>query len=130
MEATRPGKHVKDLLKAYPSEVQDLALQARRLVLESIPKAEETVDSSAGVIGYGFGSGYSGTICTLILSKSGVKLGIVRGAEILDPHRLLEGSGKVHRYVQLRKSADLERPGLKPLLKAALAAWKERVRDG
>jgi hypothetical protein len=38
----------------------------------------------------------------------------------------MKGSGKVHRHVELRTIADLKRPGLKSLLKAALAAWQER----
>jgi hypothetical protein len=38
----------------------------------------------------------------------------------------MQGSGKVHRHVQLRTNNDLKQPGLKPLLEAALAAWKKR----
>ena len=34
--------------------------------------------------------------------------------------QLMQGSGKVHRHVQLRTNNDLKQPGLKPLLKAAL----------
>jgi hypothetical protein len=67
-----------------------------------------------------------GMVCTLILSKSGVKLGLVRGVELADPKGLLEGSGKVHKYVQLRKASDLNRPGVKGLVKAAHAAWQQR----
>ena len=66
-------------------------------------------------------------MCTLIPSRAGVKLGIVRGAELDDPRGLLAGSGKVHRHVAaLRSPADLKRPGVRPLLKAALAAWRRR----
>ena len=44
-------------------------------------------------------AGLSGNVCTLILSKSGVKLGLVHGSELADPNGLLEGSGKVHRNI-------------------------------
>jgi hypothetical protein len=54
-----------------------------------------------------------------------VKLGIVRGTALPDPHGLMEGTGKVHRYVVLVKLADLKRPGLKQLLKTAFAAWRD-----
>jgi hypothetical protein len=60
------------------------------------------------------------------LSKNGIKLGIAHGTELPDPKQLMQGSGKVHRHVQLRTKNDLKQPGLKPLLKAALAAWKKR----
>ncbi len=65
-------------------------------------------------------------MCTLILSRTGIKLGIVRGSELPDPKQLMKSSGKVHRHVELRTVADLRRAGLKPLLKAALAAWQAR----
>jgi len=115
-----------DLLAAYPSNVRSLALAARKLILELLPEAEETVDQSAAVVGYGYGPGYKGTICTLILSKTGVKLGLARGAELADPKGLLEGAGKVHRYVRIETPSDLSKPGLKALVKAAVAAWKKR----
>jgi hypothetical protein len=47
-------------------------------------------------------------VCTLILSKSGVKLGLVGGAALSDPYGLLAGTGKVHRHVQLRAPEDLK----------------------
>jgi hypothetical protein len=117
------------LLESYPPEIRELVLGTRGLILDCIPGADETVDAKDRVIGYGFGAGYAGVICTIILSKTGAKLGLVRGAELPDPKRLLEGSGRVHRYVQIRSVADLEKPGLRPLLKASHTAWKRR-REG
>lgn len=123
MTATRT---VEKLLGAYPSDVQELAAGARQLIRQLLPEVEEGADPSAPVVGYSYGPGYSGMVCTLILSKSGVKLGLVRGAELADPRGLLEGSGKVHRYVQLRVPADLRKAGLSQLIKAAYTAWQRR----
>ena len=67
-------------------------------------------------------------MCTLILSQTGVKLGIPYGAAMPDPNALMRGAGKVHRHVVLQTPADLKQPGLKALIKAALAAWKERTK--
>src|SRR5262249_32979589 len=78
------------------------------------------------LLGYGYGPGYKGLLCTLLLSKNGIKLGISHGSELPDPKQLMQGSGKAHRHVQLRTKNDLKQPGLKLLLKAALAAWKKR----
>jgi hypothetical protein len=125
-QANEKTRSVEELLKSYPSDVQALAGKARRLLLNLLPGADERADSSAPVLGYSYGPGYRGMVCTLILSKSGVKLGLVRGAELTDPRGLLEGSGKVHKYVQLRKASDLNRPGVKGLVKAAHAAWQQR----
>ena len=125
MQASRSPEQ---LLKSYSSDVQALADKARRLLLKLLPGAEESVDSSAPVMSYGYGPGYRGMICTLILSKSGVKMGFVRGAELADPSGLLEGSGKKHKYIQLNNASDLNRPGVKRLIKVAHAAWKQRNR--
>lgn len=86
------------------------------------------MDGTAPVIGFGYGLGYKGMVCTLLLSKSGVKLGLARGSELADPHGLLEGKGKVHRYVRLRNIADLHKKPIRELVKAAHKAWKARSR--
>ena len=117
---------VESFLAAYPPRVREVARAARRLLKQVLPRAAETLDETARNIGYGYGPGYAGLVCTLIPSRAGVKLGIVRGAELDDPRGLLEGSGKVHRHVALRSLADLKRPGVRPLLRAALAAWRRR----
>jgi hypothetical protein len=118
------------LLESYPAAVRVLARRTRALVLSVIPGAEETVDARARVIGYGFGSGYAGVVCTIIVSRTGVKLGIVRGAELPDPLKLLRGSGKVHRHVPIEDAADLAKPGVGSLLEAGFAAWKRRTEEG
>ena len=112
------------LLAKYPDAVRALAAGTRDLVLELLPGARETVDASARVVGYGYGAGYKGTVCAIILSKSGVKLGLARGAELRDPKGLLEGRGKVHRHIAFESTADLHRAGVKPLIRAAAAGQK------
>ena len=84
------------------------------------------VDQADRVLGYGFGPTYKDLICTIILSKGEVKLGIVGSATLPDPNGLLEGTGKRHRYVVIAEPSDLKKPGLKSLLKAAVTAWKQK----
>ena len=117
------------LLGKYPSGVQEIALNARRMIFANLPNIVETVDSKANVVGYGFGTGYADMICTIILSKTGVKLGLVGGASLPDPERLLEGSGKVHRYVTFAKPADVSKAGVKSLLASGVAVWKKKSRS-
>lgn len=116
------------LLQAYPADVQALAQEARRLIRRLLPDSAEGVDSSAPLISYSYGPGYRGAVCTLILSKSGVKLGLVRGTELDDPRGLLQGSGKVHRYIQLHAPGDLRQAGVSQLIKAAHTACRNRMK--
>jgi hypothetical protein len=122
----KASRSADDLLMAYSPGVQSLAKKARRLVRKVLPGAKETVDASAPLLSYGYGAGYRGMVCTLILNKTGVKLGLVRGAELPDPTGLLEGSGRVHRYIRVEAASDLERRGVRPLLTAAREAWRKR----
>src|SRR6266436_2676609 len=73
----KASRTVEKLLESYPAVVQTLASTARKTLRNWLPGVEEEADSSAPVIGYGYGLGYRGIVCTLILSKSGVKLGLV-----------------------------------------------------
>jgi hypothetical protein len=120
--------HIDAFLSTYPEQVQATASAARRLLKDMLPGVAETVDESAKLLGYSYGPGYKGVLFTLIMSQTGVKLGIFRGSELPDPKHLMAGAGKVHRHVQLRSAADIKQPGLKPLLKAALSAWRKRNR--
>jgi hypothetical protein len=120
------GQHVDAFLAAYPEQVREVASAARLLLRGALPGIAETVDGSAKLIGYSYGPGYKGVVCTLIMSQSGVKLGIFRGSELPDPKHLMTGAGKVHRHVQLSSVDDLKQSGLKQLLKDALGAWRRR----
>ena len=117
-------REIDEFLDLYPVGVKETALAAREFVIRAVPKATETLDRSAKLIGYGYGPGYKDTICTLILSQRGVKLGVVRGASLPDPDGLLKGSGKVHRHVELRLPDQVRKPELRTLLENALLAWK------
>ena len=117
---------VDELLARYPAAVQEIAAAARAFLKSALPDIQESADWSAKLIGYGYGSGYKGAVCNLILSQKEVKLGIVYGASLPDPAKLMTGAGKVHRHVPLRSPGDVSRPGLKALLKAALGAQRAR----
>jgi hypothetical protein len=114
-------------LGEYPAAVRDMALELRTLIRTTLPDVTEAVDRPGHIVGYSLAPGYSGLICTIIMSKTGVKLGIVDGATLPDPHKLLEGAGKRHKYVAVTQPADLHQDGLEPLLKAAVGAWKART---
>ena len=127
--ATSSSSPVDKLIARYPPGVQALAKTARQLIKRQLPRVTESADPKIGLLGYGYGPGYKGTVCTLLLSKSGVKIGLVRGSELDDPHGLLEGAGKVHRSVAVKSAADLDRPGVADLIAATYAAWKARAKD-
>ena len=60
--------------------------------------------------------------------RAHVNVGFFRGAQIADPTRLLEGTGKFMRHVKLRPGADFDPVALAKLIETAYADMKERVR--
>lgn len=60
--------------------------------------------------------------------RTHVNVGFFRGAEIADPDRLLEGTGKFMRHVKLRPDKDLDSAALTKLIKAAYADMGKRIR--
>ncbi len=56
-----------------------------------------------------------------------VNVGFFRGAELADPARLLEGTGKYMRHVKLRPESDIDATALLKLIDTAYADMKGRL---
>lgn len=117
-----------EIISKYPEEVIELATASHSLIMKTLPDALEFPDEKANVIGYGYSNKYIDLICTIILSKKGVKIGLNKGTELPDPKKLLTGTGKVHKYVEITSLKDLKDPAVKALLKAGNDAWKVRTK--
>ena len=117
---------VDDILSKFDERIAGQAVQLREYLLKEIKGVMEVPDNTANLIGYGYGTGYKDLICTILLSKQGVKLGLNRGSELRDPKKLLTGAGKVHRYVEIKTAQNISNPALKELLTEAIEAYKKR----
>jgi len=62
--------------------------------------------------------------------RAHVNVGFFRGAEIADPERLLEGTGKVMRHVKLRPENGVDGPALMRLIETAYTDMKGRLKGG
>lgn len=62
--------------------------------------------------------------------KAHVNVGFFYGAEIVDPKKMLEGSGKSMRHVKIRPGSALDAIALSNLIGAAYADMKLRVQSG
>jgi hypothetical protein len=56
-----------------------------------------------------------------------VNIGFFRGADLHDPRRLLEGTGRRMRHVKVRPGADLDTAALAALIGTAYADMKRRL---
>lgn len=121
------NKTIDEFLSAYDEKVFTLALHLRKLLLSSFPGINEQLDLPAKLIGYCYGQKYSELICVIIPSKNGLKLGFNRGIRLPDPDKLLEGTGKISRYVVIRSEEQIYSPAIKKLLTEALLLYKKET---
>jgi len=115
------------ILSRYDERVSKLGFQLREFLLKELKQIIEYPDGPANIIGYGYGPGYKQLLCTIIPSKKGIKLGFYKGSELPDPKKLLTGSGKVHRYVEIKSESDLKDTAIKKLVDEALSAYHKRL---
>lgn len=121
-----PESEILYFLSDYPDNVYSNAVKLRDMMLKIFPDIQETLDKPARIIGYGYGPKYAEMICSIIPSQKGLKLGFYKGTELPDPSKLLSGSGKVHRYVEIKSEKDINSSLLKKLLTAAYKAYLRR----
>lgn len=116
-----------DFLIGYDESIYTLSFKLRQVLIENLPGIIEELDTPAKMIGYGYGRKYSELICVIIPSKKGVKLGFNRGNELPDPNNLLEGNGKISRYIIIKSEEQINSAEIKLLLANALIAYKNRA---
>lgn len=114
-------------LSQYDDEIYINALKLRGILIKYLPGITEQVDLPARMIAYCYGQKYSEIICTIIPSKKGLKLGFYKGTELADPEKLLEGTGKISRYVQIKSEEQIYSDAIKNLILNAFDSYKQRT---
>lgn len=114
-------------LDRWPEDVRERALAADRALMSRVPGMTREIEPDGRLVGYMLGQGYKGTLFTVLLSKSGVKVGFSHGADLPDPAGLLGGTGKVHRTFPVNAPEDVEHPAFLALVDAAHAAYRKRA---
>lgn len=120
------SKAIDNFLSQYSEDVVSNAFKLREIILKNLPEVQEQIDISAKMIAYSYGQKYIEMVCTLIPSKKGLKLDFYKGVDLPDPENLLNGNGKISRYIEIKKQNDIKIKSLTTLLKEALKAYKIR----
>jgi hypothetical protein len=110
-------------LRPYGEAITGLVLATRKQVLQEAPGAIELIYDAYSAVsaGYSFTGRPSDSFVYVAAYPKGVNLGFWLGALLPDPDGLLEGSGKTARHVKIRAATDLDRPGVRGLIRAAVA---------
>lgn len=115
-------------LQNYSEEVRTRVLLTGEKIRNHFPDITEQLDLSAKMVAYCFGQSYAELLFTVFPSKKGVKLGFNQGVKLIDNHGLLEGAGKISRYIDLKSDEQLEHPGVDELILQAFELYQRRTR--
>jgi len=109
-----------EIVSEVSSHARQLAEGARALIQSVYPAVVEAPWPKQRVIGYGVGpKKMSEHFCYISVSREHINLGFMYGAELPDPEKLFEGSGKLLRHVRINTLEQLSNPALRELLKVA-----------
>ncbi|MBK8268261.1 MAG: DUF1801 domain-containing protein [Planctomycetes bacterium] len=112
-----------DYLAACPSEVCDLVIAVRGVVLKAAPVAAEAIKFHS-LCYFKAGSPYGaigGNICTIDGRSGVVMLGFIQGATLPDPKKLLKGDRKAARHVEIRSARQARDKAIRALIRASVA---------
>lgn len=121
MQKQDERKTVEGFLAPQSPEVRDLMMRARALIMSAMPHAVEVVRPGRNAITYATGDKMAEWLIYIAPFKSRINIGFLRGTELPDPRRLMEGTGKLLRHVKIKSVEDLESPALRDLIEAAVA---------
>ena len=94
-------------------EIKELSNKIRSTIFEVVPDAVE--EFKWGLPCYA----KSKSFCYFKAAKQHVNLGFDKGAEMDDPHEMLEGTGKLMRHVKLKPGQAFPAERIRALIKQA-----------
>ncbi|HUQ19986.1 MAG TPA: DUF1801 domain-containing protein [Gemmatimonadaceae bacterium] len=126
MSTTTPETQLKTFIEKFDRRNQALIRAARRTIRERVPTATELVYDNYNffVIGYSPTLRPSDSVFSIAAAANGVNLYFTYGARLPDPHHILRGSGSQGRGLRLSSADVLDKPEVKQLITAAIAAGK------
>ncbi|MBV9264907.1 MAG: DUF1801 domain-containing protein, partial [Acidobacteriaceae bacterium] len=109
-------------LQPYAEAIQKLVLAARKRILEAAPEASEFVYEVYTIADhFTFTERPSDAFVFTSTNANWVNLGFNFGSMLPDPDGLLRGEGKWIRHVRIAHATDLDAPGVRQLVIAAIS---------
>lgn len=118
-----PSKQLAGFIAKFDPKIARHIRACRSVMRKLLPTAVEMVYDNYNffVIGYGPSERASVAIFSVVADANGVGLAFLQGAKLPDPKKLLQGSGKVNRFIRLPTLDLLKSRDVRNLMKSALA---------
>ena len=123
MPELTPQRQLKHFLSKYEPDIARQAAEAIGIMRAKMPGAFELIydNYNALAVGWGPTEKTSAVICSIAVFPRWVSVFFFQGRKLDDPLKLLKGGGNQVRHIVLDSPATLEAPGVKALIKQAIA---------
>ena len=117
-----PPAALRLFLEPYDPVISRLFFASRKVVLEEAPEATELIYDAYNAVtaAYSFTDRLKEAFCHVAAYPKYVNVGFFRGSGLPDPEHLLAGSGRNIRHIRIAALANLQRPGVQNLVRAAV----------
>ena len=115
---TRVSREVSEYIERLSENKKAIVIALRKIILSVDPSLNESLKWKQPV--------YSkeGNICYLFPAGNHVNLGFYKGAELNDPKKILEGTGKTMRHIKIRDLEDIDKEYFWELVSDAISKDK------
>ena len=109
------------LLDFKDQEVIDLFSDLRQYILELHPDSNELLYHTHALTAvFSISEKLSDAFCMLPIYTNHLNLGFNKGTLLTDPNKLLTGTGKLIRHIDVKKPSDYRNPKVTELIKEAI----------
>ncbi|HET9614896.1 MAG TPA: DUF1801 domain-containing protein [Candidatus Limnocylindrales bacterium] len=116
---------VSRLLAAHAPELQAIEQALRATIRREFPTAVEQVDFGNRLIAFGRTTKMRGLLFAIIAHQTWVNLQLADGADLPDPHGVIEGTGKRIRHIKVRSVEAAASVPVVDAIRAQLASRSE-----
>ncbi|KXK39955.1 MAG: DUF1801 domain-containing protein [Saprospiraceae bacterium] len=104
-------------ISSFSDDIKHIARAVRSLIYKVFPEVVEVVWVRQKISGFGTGpKKKTQHFCFVMPASHHVNLGFNYGADLPDPHHLLEGTGQLYRHIKIKSVEQLNDKNLIDLL--------------
>lgn len=121
------NKEIKDFFDQFTPEVADIGKTIYQVTEKKmLPEKKMWIDHADKMITFGTEKNMKGEICYIKPLKDSVNLGFFHGANLDDPRKLLQGTGKLLRHIKFKNKENIDINAVEEILETALKEHNER----
>lgn len=111
---------IEKLIESFPTQIREIIETLRAVAKTNMPSANEFVYHNA--LNYKMSESPGTWVCYISAQRNYVRLGFYFGANLFDPKKLLEGTGKRMRHIKVRNVVEA---GIDELAEFIRQSWSD-----